>query len=203
MFTELNISFSDILERPGEAFPSVLALALLATGILILLHLVLALIGGRPTRPRKPLNVWEKLVYLGALFSVSVLGVTAFYSVLKYGAMHQWWLFCHMFGAGAMVVVLPLLAITWCRPSRFGKTHAGEAEETYAPRFFWIPKLMFWLFLASGLTVMLTMLVSMLPLFGTDGLHVLLDIHRYAGLLAVVVLTIHFYCILLQRARLR
>ena len=62
---------------------------------------------------------------------------------------------------------------------------------------------MFWLFLTSGLAVILTMLLSMLPIFGTDGLHVLLDIHRYAGLMAVVVLTLHFYCVLLQRARLR
>ena len=38
------------------------------------------------------------------------------------------------------------------------------------------------------------MLLSMLPIFGTDGLHALLDIHRYAGLMAVVVLAIHFYC---------
>ena len=47
------------------------------------------------------------------------------------------------------------------------------------------------------------MLVSMLPLFGTDGLESLLDIHRYAGLLAVVTLFMHFYCVLLQRAQLR
>ena len=62
---------------------------------------------------------------------------------------------------------------------------------------------MFWLFLISGLTVMVTMLFSMLPLFGTDGLNVLLVLHRYAGLLAVVVFSIHVYCMLLQRAHLR
>ena len=62
---------------------------------------------------------------------------------------------------------------------------------------------MFWLFLLAGFTVLITMLVSMLPIFGTDGLNILLDIHRYAGLLAVVTLFIHFYCVLLQRAQLR
>jgi cytochrome b subunit of formate dehydrogenase len=108
-----------------------------------------------------------------------------------------------MFGAGALVGLLPVLAITWAGPSRFGRGPAGTDEETYAPRFFWIPKVMFWLFLTSGLIVVMTMLLSMLPLFGTHGLHVLLDIHRYAGLLAVVVLVVHFYCVLLQRARLR
>ena len=62
---------------------------------------------------------------------------------------------------------------------------------------------MFWVFLCAGLIAMLTMLVSMLPLFGSDGLEVLADIHRYAGLLAVITLFIHFYCVLLQRAQLR
>ena len=62
---------------------------------------------------------------------------------------------------------------------------------------------MFWLLLFSGLAVCLTMLLSMLPLFGTDGLEILLDIHRYAGLLAVVALVVHLYCMIIQRARLR
>ena len=78
-----------------------------------------------------------------------------------------------------------------------------QLEESYLPRFFWIPRVMFWLFLLSGCVVMLTMLVSMLPLFGSEGLEILLDIHRYAGLLAVVTLLIHFYSVLLQRAQLR
>ncbi len=76
-------------------------------------------------------------------------------------------------------------------------------EETYTEKFFFLPKVMFWLFVASSLVVILTMLLSMLPIFGTDGLQALLDIHRYAGLLAVVTLGFHFYCLLLQRAKLR
>ena len=203
MFADLTSKLSDLLKHPGEAFSSVLTVVLLATVGLVLLHLVLALMGGRASRPRRRLNLWERLVYLGALVSVAGLGLTSFYSVLAYGAMSGWWLFAHMFGAGAMTGVLPLLAITWAGPSRFGLGPATDEEDTYAARFFWIPKLLFWLFLTSGLAVILTMLLSMLPIFGTDGLHVLLDIHRYAGLMAVVVLTLHFYCVLLQRARLR
>ena len=82
--------------------------------------------------------------------------------------------------------------------NRFQRASEPDLEETLAPRFFWIPKVMFWLLLVSGLVVILTMLLSMLPLFGTEELHVLLDVHRYSGLLVVVVLVIHFYCVLLQ-----
>ncbi len=203
MFAEMSVNLSDLLLHPGEEFSTILSIVLVATVGVLLLHLVLALIGGRSSRRRRRLNLWERLLYLGTLVSVGVLAVTSYYSVWRDGVMSGWWLFVHMFGAGALVALLPLIAITWAGPSRFGTGRPAEEQETYAPRFFWLPKLMFWLFLASGLTVVLTMLVSMLPVYGTDGLHALLDLHRYAGLMAVVTLMIHFYCVLLQKAQLR
>jgi cytochrome b subunit of formate dehydrogenase len=109
-----------------------------------------------------------------------------------------------MFGAGAFVFILPVLAITWGLPNRFGRRAVREDESgDRDARFFWLPKLMFWLLLVSGLAVCLTMLLSMLPIFGTEGLEILLDIHRYTGLLAVVALAIHLYCMVIQRFGLR
>jgi glutamate synthase domain-containing protein 2 len=61
---------------------------------------VVALIGSKPTRPRRRWNGWERLVYLGALVSVAILGFTAFYPVLAWGRkiltalgpyMRQYW----------------------------------------------------------------------------------------------------------------
>jgi cytochrome b subunit of formate dehydrogenase len=203
MLNDLTANFSDILHHPGKIYPTLLAAALGGTAVMVFLHLLLALLGGRAAKPRHRFNIWEKLVYLGALVSVAVLGITSFYTVLRFGGMHGWWLFAHMFGAGALTGVLPLLALTWCAANRFGRMTEQQREEPVWPRFFWIPRVMFWLFLLAGFTVLITMLVSMLPIFGTDGLKILLDIHRYAGLLAVVTLLIHFYCVLLQRLQLR
>ena len=75
-------------------------------------------------------------------------------------------------------------------------------DEQKQPHFFWLPKLTFWIVLAAGVVVAGTMLLSMLPLFGTDGLHVLLDIHRYSGLVVVVALLLHLHSVVLQWARL-
>ena len=58
---------------------------------------------------------------------------------------------------------------------------------------------MFWVILLGGFAVTMTMLLSMLPLFGTGGLHQLLDLHRYSGLLVVVAMVMHLYCVGLQR----
>ena len=204
MFAEFNTLISDIAARPGEAFRSVLPMVLIGAAVLLGVHLLLSLFGRRAARPRMPWNLWERLVYLVTLGSVAVLGSTAFFAVLRFGTLQGWLLFAHMFGAGALVFVLPVLAITWCEASCFGDRVRRPAEtDKYAERFFWFPKVMFWILLASGMVVSLTMLLSMLPLFGTDGLHELLDVHRYSGLLAVVATVFHFYSVLLQRVGLR
>ncbi len=57
---------------------------------------------------------------------------------------------------------------------------------------------MFWLILIGGLVAIGTMILMMLPVFGTDGLVLLLDIHRY-GLAVVVATVLHLYAALLPR----
>jgi hypothetical protein len=170
--------------------------------ILLVLHLIYAFSKRGPAVSRSPWSWWERLVYLVTAASVLLLGFTAFYAVLRYGVLEGWLLFVHMFGAGALVAVLPLLAITWCRTSSFGCS-VGTGEDDEVMQFTWLPKAAFWVLLAAGFAVSGTMLLSMLPLFGTDGLHVLLDIHRYSGLVVVVALILHAYGVLLQRLALR
>lgn len=203
MLNVVPASLIELIEHPGRAFPAILTWTLVAVVVLIVLHLLLALVGGRAPQARQRFNWWERLVYLALLVCVTALGVTSFYTVLRFGGMHGWWLFAHMCGAGALTAVLPLAALTWAGASQFGRACLPVGNPNGLPRFFWLPRVAFWLFLVAGLVVMLTMLVSMLPVFGTDGLEVLLDIHRYTGLLAVVALLIHCYCVLLQRVQLR
>jgi hypothetical protein len=199
MLAPIDVLFAAAMGHSAEAFRRSLAGFLIAAVALILLHLCLSLRGGRSAEEKSRWNLWEKLVYLGLVVSVAVLGFTSFYAVLRYGVLGGWLLFVHMFGAGLFVGVLPFLAVTWCEPSRFSGTRTGARTER-PPRFFWLPKVMFWMILLSGFVVTGTMLLSMLPLFGTNGLLQLLDIHRYAGLLVVVAMMLHLYCVGLQRA---
>lgn len=203
MFAEMSTLIKDVAAHPGEAFGEILPYALLGAVVLVALHLVLSLFGRPAAVAKARWNLWEKLVYLAASGSIAVLGATAFFAVMRFGALEGWLLFAHMFGAGAFVAILPVLGITWCEANRFGGRRVDAGEETAPARFFWVPKVMFWIVLTSGLVVTATMLLSMLPLFGTDGQHCLLDIHRYSGLVAVVAIIFHFYSIMLQRFGLR
>jgi hypothetical protein len=181
--------------HPGEAFNTVLIAGLIATVAIIVVHALLtALFGRRAQQQHSPWTWWERLLYLAMLISVAVLAFTSFYTVRLYGKTEGWWLMAHMNGAGLFVAVLPLLALTWYNANR---VHSGTN------RFFWLPKAMFWLMLIGGLVVILTMLLSMLPMFGTEGLEQLLVIHRYAGLLVVSATVIHLYAVILQRLHWR
>jgi len=198
----VNALMTDMAAHPGEAFRWIASGALIGAAAVVALHFVLCLIARRPAQPKARWTRWETLVYLGTIAAVCVLAATAFGTVLRHGALEGWWLMAHMAGAGAFVVVLPVLALSWCEANRFGRHRSRGADER-TPRFFWFPKLMFWLFVASGLAVIVTMLLSMVPLFGSDGMHRLLEIHRYSGLVAVIALVLHLYTVLLQRLGLR
>jgi hypothetical protein len=58
---------------------------------------------------------------------------------------------------------------------------------------------MFWLLLAAGWVVSMTMLVSMLTWLGTDGLEAMLDLHRWSGLVVVAAAALHVSGVVLQR----
>jgi hypothetical protein len=198
MFTQIGVLLADMASHSGESFRRNLVGFLIAAAVVIVLHFVLSLRGRSSAGEKARWTLWEKLVYLGLLVSVAVLGFTSFFAVLQYGILGGWLLFAHMFGAGLFVGVLPFLSLTWCEASRFSSDRSAQRDQR-PPRFFWLPKLLFWLILLGGFVVTVTMLLSMLPLFGTDGLHQLLDIHRYAGLLVVVALALHLYAVVLQR----
>jgi hypothetical protein len=173
------------------------------TAIVLALHLVFSLARGKcDRRPRWALLT--KLIYLSTFASVLVLGVTSFYSVIDHGAMHGWFLLIHVASAGGFVVCLMLIALIWALPSRpcaGSNVRADDPlhETKSAARFGSITKLCFWLILISGVVTAGSMLLSMLPLMGTESLLQMITLHRYAGLVLVVSMLIHGYSVMLGR----
>lgn len=189
MFVELSPIVA--AAQTGELFRRVLPLALAGIVVAMVLHMGLRLASQSEAAKRAAWNLWDKLVYLGTLGCVAALAATSLVAVMLHGTLGGWPLFLHMFGAGALTAALPVLALSWAHANTF---HPGPTNaETPAPKFGPFAKTMFWLLLAGGLVVTMTMLLSMLPIFGSDGLNTLLNIHRYSGLVTVAAAALHAY----------
>jgi hypothetical protein len=203
--------------NPTSLFPDAVRIGLIAAASTIIVHLLLNVFFGSAKLRRPRWALLTKLIYLGTVFSVGVLAVTSFYSVLSHGAMHGWFLLLHVMAAGMFVGVLMCMAIMWAAACRFGNTQnatsqststslnskAGEVDYESLPgeRFTGLTKFAFWLILISGIVTAGTMLLSMLPLFGTDEMQDLITAHRYAGLLLVIATMFHAYLAIMARFR--
>jgi len=201
MLAELNLATIGMAGNASGIFLGILPLALLGVLVVAVVPLIWVVVRRRGAVPRSSWGWWACLVYLGTLASVAVLGITSFVAMIRFGILGGWWLFIHMFGAGVFTFVLPLLAVTWCEANRFGRPPqpAGAEGQEQPARFLRLAKFMFWVILAAGLIVIVTMILSMLTVFGTEGLTLLLDIHRYAGLAVVAATVLHLYAALLPR----
>jgi hypothetical protein len=183
----------------GPLFTQTLPFLLIAAAVVVGAYLAIGIAGRGRGAPKSRWSLWEWLVYAATLGSVAILAITSFGALLVAGHLGSWALFFHMVGAGAFVFTLPVLAVTWCEPSCFDLRRYGERGQTAPPRFYWLPKLMFWVVLLAGWIVSMTMLVSMLPLLGTEGLNSMLDLHRWTGLIVVAAVALHLSGIVLQR----
>lgn len=125
---------------------------------------------------------WGKLVYAALLAAIVALGATGIAGALILGSpMPLWLLMIHVSFAPMFAIALALVALAWADRNRFGDDRS---------RMCGLAKTMFWLVMVLGLAVMLSGVVPMTPLFGTDGQHFLFYTHRYCAwaLAAVVVL---------------
>ena len=87
--------------------------------------------------------------------------------------MTRWGLMLHCAAAPAFALGILLVALSWPANMRRNLSWA-----------------FFWLFLLSGCAAMLSGVLPMLPICGSDGQHFLYLTHRYAGIVCAVALVI-------------
>lgn len=134
----------------------------------------------------------ERLVLLGLSGSIVVLIVSGIGTVLL-GELEGLALMLHVTVGGAMAFFAAAAAVMWCAEcsSSLGRFD-GATRTTY------------WLILLLSLPVVLTMMFSMLPLLGPEGLETLDEIHKYSGLLLGLAGMVHFYhAVVARRGSLR
>ena len=153
-----------------------------------------------------PVGLLRKLVYLLALLCFVVLVITAFYPVLVQGEhLSGYLLMVHATFAPVFAGCLAVLAVMRADNCRFDKTDwpwlqrllrrapvAGPPDAKYSL----VRKICFWLIVVLALPVILSIVLGMFPLFGTEGQELLLNLHRYSTLLLAAVAILHTYLII-------
>jgi formate dehydrogenase subunit gamma len=156
---------------------------------------------GRPAILRY--NLWERFLHLVLLATFLVLAVTAYWASIGWGGpMTGYSLMIHTTCGAVFAVAVAAMLITWAVGNAFGKHDCRWVEkggpwstrdDLPAGRFDAGDKIFFWAAGVLTLILLLSMLLSMVPLFGTAGQHLMYDIHRYAALVLMVLTLWHAY----------
>lgn len=143
--------------------------------------------GGSATLKR--FGLIERASYVFLTLTLLALAFTGMAPALVAGAnLEGWMLMAHVGVGGAFMFLLLLTAL-------LGTSSAAGSEAKLAPE----QRCTFWTAMGLGVATTVTMMLSMVPLFGTHGMEVLREVHRYCGLAMVAVGYWHVYLSLVVR----
>jgi len=151
-------------------------------------------------------GILRKLIYLLALLCFVVLVITGFYPVLVHGEnLSGYLLMLHATFAPVFAACLAVLAVMWADNCQFDKNYwpwlqrvlGREAvNNAGVKKYELLQKICFWLIVILALPVILSIVLSMFALFGTEGQEFLLHTHRYSALLLALIVIVHTYLII-------
>lgn len=159
------------------------------------------------------INALRVLVYAVALLCVVVQTITGFYPVLILGEhISGYPVMIHATFAPVLAVCLAVLAVLWAGRCRFTRgdwpwferlvqrvTASDSSDgQTGCKCSVLAQKVTFWLIVFLALPLILSIILSMFPLFGTHGQKFLLGLHRNTAMVFVPVAVVHTF--LLVRA---
>lgn len=135
------------------------------------------------------------LISNGLLFASLLL--TGFIPVIFFGHhLSGWLLIIHVTIAPFFIFILALTALLFAWQKFFDKkdltflSSMGDKRQVQAADRF-VSKLSFWLFLFFSLPAVLSIVLSMYPLFGTEGLEYLLFMHQYSVLILLMIVAVY------------
>jgi cytochrome b subunit of formate dehydrogenase len=131
--------------------------------------------------PVRRLTRTEMLAHTVAAVGFLIQAITGLGTASIYDEVAGWPLLIHMFGAGMLLLGMAAVAIIWADRCRLGADTGLNLGQ----------KLVFWVALVLGLIIMLSMLVAMLPIFGTEVQHELLELHETGGWLFLCAMIVH------------
>lgn len=155
----------------------------------------------RSMKPGNALDVLRGLFYLLTLALFLILAVTGFIPVVVFGAhLSGILLLVHVTAAPIFALSLAILSLLWAHRQRFTEENWDTVKDLAARRHVepdrlndvgW--KVCFWLVLSFALPLILSIILGVFPLFGTDGQETLVLLHGVSALLLTIVAVVHTY----------
>jgi len=154
--------------------------------------------------PAGPLvEILGKLVGLATVASFAVLLVTGFYyKIVMKETIHGYGLMLHASAAPVFIACLAALAVLGADSSRLNKNYLpwlntllgrkGAEGEAFEP-FELSRKICFWIIMVLALPLAMSIVASMLPIFGTHMQEMMGDLHRYVALGTAMVMIFSVY----------
>ena len=140
---------------------------------------------GQETQQHTRLSATERLAYSSLLLAIALGAITSGFSLYTPSTLAGTWLVAHMLAAGLFALAAAALAILWARTS-------GPCYRRYGR----LRRFSFRMLLLGTLGVSLSMLLSMFPIFGTDGLLLLADLHLKFAIFTAAIALIHLFTML-------
>lgn len=157
---------------------------------------------------RSLLGALKKLCYLVALICFVVLAITGFYPLLVKGEhISGYLMMIHATFAPVFAICLAIIALTWAGSHRFETDDCPwlwgflrrvtrlriPIQEGPCRCLLVVKKAMFWSVVALSLPLILSIILSMFPLFGTHWQEILLAGHRWTAVVFAVAAILHTY----------
>lgn len=159
------------------------------------------------------IGLLRKLVYLLALLCFVVLFITGFFSKLVLGqTISGYWLMLHATFAPIFAICVAILAVMWAHNCRLNKKYWPWLQKILQRKTTngdiinkheFSQKICFWLIIGLAVPLILSIILSMFPFFGTHWQELLADIHRYIAVFFVLVVFVHTYLLILVSAKKR
>ena len=154
------------------------------------------------------------LIHLATFLCFVVLAITGFYPAMFTGEpLSGYSLMLHATASPVLAVCLVALVLVMAQRNRFDrkdwdhlqmrfswKTFDEHSTTTSSATVIW-RKVFFWLMILLSLPVMLSIVLSMFPIFGTSGQEFLYHLHRYFTLLFVMSGALFGYLAIVSQAR--
>jgi len=142
-------------------------------------------------------GILRKLIYFLMLLCFVVLVITGFYPLLILDVpLSSYFLVLHLTFAPIFAVLLSIFILISAHYHRFTGSDWRWREKTELGL-----KSCFWLMILFSIPLILSIILSMYPIMGTQYQEFLRDVHRLSALLFVMITLIHTYLIALPSHR--